>query len=61
MVTNNGTISVARWETVSLDDEDVYWCQAKFGDKGTLTSASTQLYVRGGLCPAVDFGQRSRE
>ncbi|KAL5269701.1 hypothetical protein ACHWQZ_G003234 [Mnemiopsis leidyi] len=54
VVTNNGTSSVARWDSVSLEDEDVYWCQAKFGDKGTLTSANTQLYVRAIKTPPTE-------
>ena len=47
MVTNDGTITVAKWDTVELEDEGQYWCEAEFGEIGTLTSSSATLYVRG--------------
>ena len=49
VVTNDGAISVADWDTTTLNDEGSYWCDAKFGDAGTLTSSTAVLYIRGRL------------
>ena len=49
VVTNDGAISVAHWDTTTLNDEGSYWCDAKFGDAGTLTSSTAVLYIRGRL------------
>ena len=54
VVTNDGTVTVAKWETVELEDEGQYWCEAEFGETGTLTSSSATLYVRGGFTGTRD-------
>ncbi|XP_063684716.1 hemicentin-1-like isoform X2 [Bolinopsis microptera] len=54
VVTNDGAISVANWDATTLNDEGPYWCDAKFGDVGTLTSSTAVLYIRAIKTPPTE-------